>query len=314
MKVFHQTKHILTAAIVISILLIIVPSESQAVQASFLYNLSNFTGFVPYNWPRVRVDEERNEVYVLYQNLMRVFNEAGMEIYRFGEDLDLGRFIDMAIEPGGDILLLAYKEDGGEIVRCNYRGDPKSTFWLSNLPDSFSNFGPNRMAYRQGDLYFISSMEMKIVVTDNHGHFKKGYDLIPLLEREEKERGSMEVIGFSVDKEGNILFTIPTLFRAFILSPEGRVDWFGRPGSIPGKFNIVGGITRDSRGNFLVVDKLKCGIMVFDKNFNFVTQFGYRGLKPGSLIIPEEIAIDKKDRVYVTQTRNRGVSVFKLNY
>lgn len=285
-----------------------------AVKASFLYSLSDFTGLIPYNWARVSVDEERNEVYVLYQNLMRIFNEAGMEIYRFGDDLDLGRVIDMAIEPSGNILLLAYSEEsGGEIIRCNYRGDPKSTFWLSNLPDPFK-FWPDRMIYRQGNLYFISSMAMKIVITDAQGFFKKGYDLIPLLEREEKERGNMEVHGFTVDREGNILFTVPTLFRACILSPEGKIEWFGRPGSTPGKFNIVGGITKDSKGNYLVVDKLKCAVMIFDNNFNFITQFGYRGLKPDNLIIPNDIAIDNNDRIYVTQTRKRGISVFKLNY
>jgi hypothetical protein len=244
---------------------------------------------------------------------MRIFNDAGMEIYRFGDDLDVGRIIDMAIEPSGDILLLAYKEQsGGEIIRCNYRGDPKSTFWLSNLPDPFSNFSPNRMIYRQGNLYFISLMGMQIVITDARGVFKKGYDLIPLLEREEKERGNMEVNGFSVDREGNILFTVSTLFRACILSADGKIDWFGNR-SIPGKFNIVEALL-GSKGNYLVVDKLKCAVMVFDKTFNFITQFGYRGLKPDNLIVPNDIAIDNRDRIYVTQAGKRGISVFKLSY
>jgi hypothetical protein len=285
-----------------------------AFKASFLYSLSDFTGRIPYSWARVSVDEERNEVYVLYQNSLRIFNEAGMEIHRFGDDIDLGHIADMAIEPSGDILLLAYKESGGEIIHCNYRGVPKSTLWLSNLPDEFSKFGPTRMIYRHGNFYFLSSSEMKIVITNRQGFFKKGYDLIPLLEREEKDRGSVEVNGFSVDREGNILFTVSTLFRACILTPEGKMDCFGKPGSVPGKFNIVGGVTRDSKGNYLVVDKLKCAIMVFDKSFNFITQFGYRGLKPDNLIVPNDIVIDVNDRIYVTQGGKRGISVFKLNY
>jgi len=285
-----------------------------SVKSNFLYALSDFTGPIPYNWARVSVDEGRNEVYVLYQNTLRIFNDAGMEVHRFGDDLDLGQIVDVAVEPSGDILLLAYKQSGGEIIHCNYRGVPKSTFKLSDLPNEFSKFTPNRMIYRDGNLYFISLSEMRIVITDNQGIFKKGYDLIPLLEREEKDRGNMEVIGFSVDREGNILFTVPTLFKACILSPEGKIHWFGRPGSVSGKFNIVAGITRDSKGNYLVVDKLKCAVMVFDKDFKFLTQFGYRGLKPGNLIAPDDIAIDKNDRIYVTQSRKRGVSVFKLTY
>ncbi len=302
--------------VVFTLLAVTLPSMSAGadVKGSFLYHLSDFTGSIPYSWARVSLDEERNEIYVLYGNSLRIFNEAGMEVYRFGDDLDVGYITDMAIEPGGDILLLAYKESRGEIILCNYRGVPKATLWLSNLPDDFSKFAPNRMIYRQGNLYFLSPSEMKIVVTDSQGVFKKGYDLIPLLEREEKDRGNMEVTGFSMDKEGNILFTVSTLFRACILSREGKMDWFGKPGSIPGKFNIVGGITRDSKGNYLVVDKLKCAVMVFDKNFNFITQFGYRGLRPDNLIVPNDIAIDNRDRIYVTQAGKRGISVFKLIY
>ena len=285
-----------------------------SVKSNFLYTLSDFTGPIAYNWARVSVDEERNEVYVLYQNTLRIFNEAGMEIHRFGDDLDLGYIIDIAVEPNGNILLLAFKQSGGEIIRCNYRGVPKSTVKLNNLPDEFSKFSPNRMVYKDGNLYFASLGEMKIVIADNQGNFKKSYDLIPLLELEEKDRGNMEVIGFSVDREGNILFTVPTLFKACVLSPEGKMNWFGRPGSTSGKFNVVAGITKDSKGNYLVVDKLKCAVMVFDKNFKFLTQFGYRGSKPDNLIAPDDIAIDKNDRIYVTQARKRGVSVFKMTY
>jgi len=307
-------KQFLIPILIVILVLLSVPVKSQAVQGTFLYSLSNFTGLIPYNWARVSVDEERNEIYILYQNSLRIFNEAGMEIHGFGDDLDLGHIVDMAIEPSGDILLLAYKQSEGEIIQCNYRGVLKSTLKLSNLPDEFLKFVPNRMIYKDGNLYFISLSEMRIVITDIQGNFKKGYDLIPLLEREEKDRGNMEVIGFSVDRERNILFTVPTLFRACILSPEGKMDWFGKPGSVSGKFNIVAGITRDSKGNYLVVDKLKCAVMVFDKDYKFLTQFGYRGLKPGNLIAPDDIAIDRNDRIYVTQSRKRGVSVYSLTY
>ena len=170
------------------------------------------------------------------------------------------------------------------------------------------------MIYKEGDLYFMSWMEMRVVVTDSDGNFKKGYDLISLLDLEEKNRGNMEVTGFSVDNRGNILFTVAVLFKAYILSPDGQVTSFGKAGGAPGRFNVVAGIAADSKGNYLVADKLKSAVMVFDSKFNFVTQFGYRGLKPGNLIVPDDIVIDKQDRIFVTQAMKRGVSVFKLSY
>jgi len=293
-------------------------SAQAAVKGSFIYNLSNFTGTIPYSWSRVVADKERNEVYVLFQNTIRVFNESGMEIYRFGDDLDLGQIVDVAVDKNGDILLLTYKQlqgqPVGEIIQCNYRGEPKSNIELRSVPSQFSNFFPNRMVYQDGDLYLVSLMGLNVVVADHQGNFKKGYDLFSLLELEEKDRGNVEIWGFSVDREGNILFTVPTLFKACILSPDGKLNWFGKPGSASGRFNIVTGIARDSKGNYLVVDKLKCAVMVFDQNFKFITQFSERGYKPGYLVAPDDIAIDNRDRIYVTQTARKGVSVFKLTY
>jgi hypothetical protein len=287
-------------------------AKAQPVKGSFLYTLSNFTGTIPYNWSRVVVDKGRNEAYVLYQNALSIFNEFGMEIYRFGDDLDLNQIVDIAVHQNGDILLLAYKESGPEIIRCNFRGEPKSKIELKNIPSEFSKFSPSRMVYQDGNLHLVSLMEMKVVIVNDQGHFKKGYDLLPLLDLEEKDRGSMEIVGFNVDREGNILFTVPVLFKACVLSPDGKLTWFGRPGSASGRFNVVAGIAKDSRGNYLVIDKLKCTVMVFDKNFNFLTQFGYRGSRPGNLIAPDDIAVDNSDRIYVTQAARKGVSVFRI--
>ncbi len=293
-------------------------SAWAGVKGSFLYNLSGFTGTIPYDWARVVSDKTRNEVYVLYQSTLRIFNESGMEIYRFGDDLDLGQVVDIAVDGNGDIFLLAYKQSGGElkgeIVHCNFRGEPKSRMEIKNTPEEFSKFFPNRMVYQDGNFYLVSLMGLQVAVVDHQGNFKKGYDLFPLLELEEKDRGNVEIFGFSVDKEGNILFTVPVLFKACILSPDGKLTSFGRPGSIPGRFNIVAGIVRDSKGNYLVVDKLKCAVMVFDQNFKFIAQFSERGYKPGYLIAPDDIAIDNSDRVYVTQAAKKGVSVFRLTY
>jgi hypothetical protein len=313
MKIRNRKSKLIIFLFVFFLLAQSIPAMA-AFKASFLYSLSDFTGTIPYNWARVSVDKERSEIYVLYHNTLRIFNKSGMEIYQFGDDLNLGQVIDVAPDPDGDVLLLAYKQSGSEIIRCNYRGEPKSKIELKNLPSEFSNFSPTRMVYQGGHFYLENHGDMRIVVIDHEGNFKRGYDLIPLLELEEKDRGNMEIVGFSVDKEGNVLFTVPVLFIAGVLFPDGKMAQFGRPGSTAGKFNVIAGIARDNKGNYLVVDKLKCAIMVFDKNFNFITQFGYRGLKPGNLIVPEEIVIDNNDRAYVTQSRKRGVSVFRLIY
>jgi hypothetical protein len=292
------------------------PETLAAVRGAFLYTLASFTGTIPYNWARVSIDHERDEIYVLYQNYVRVFNESGMEIYRFGEDIDLGHVVDLAVLPDGDILMLSYAKGRPTIIWADFRGKPKSEMWFSNLPPEFTRFSPSRMIYSKENLYFASLNEMRVVMTDSSSRFKEGYDIPSLigLTKEEKKRTGASIVGFNVDEEGNILFTVPVLFKVYRITPDCKVSYFGEPGGAPGRFNVLAGVMSDSRGNLLIVDKLKGAVMVFDKNFRFTTQFSKRGRKPGDLIAPDELAIDSHDRVYVTQSMRRGVSVFQLLY
>lgn len=290
---------------------VMTPPATAQVRGTYLYSLSGFTGRVPYDWARVVVDREREETYVVYQNLVRIFNGSGMEIFSFGDDLDLGQILDVAVDARGDILVLSLRDARSIVTRCSFRGVPTGQIPVTGLPAGLA-FAPNRMALRGGTIYFANLGSGDLIVTDGTGVFQRHVSLRLLLDVDDKQRNEAEIAGFSVDGEGNVFFTVPTLFRAFKLSTDGTIASFGRPGSAPGRFGIVAGIVSDSRGHVLVVDKLKCAILVFDKAFNFLTEFGTRGARPENLIVPDDIAIDARDRLYVTQGRRRGVSVFAL--
>lgn len=288
------------------------------VKSTFLYNLSNFSGKVPYNEVRLHVDRARDEAYVIDRGVVRVYNETGMEVFWFGDDPTLGAIYDLAVDEIGDIFLLSYDfGDPGKpkysIVRCNYRGESKETFLISALSAEFYGFFPNRMFYRDGNFFLVSTNGMRAIVTDKKGVFRKGYDLARILEIPEKDRADTEMFGFSLDNAGNMLFTVAVLFKAFVVSPEGKVTAsFGKSGSAPGMFGIVSGIVADDLGNYLVVERLRSVVMVFNKEFLFVKEFGYRGTKAENLVGPNDLALGNSGRLYVTQLRNRGVSVFSL--
>lgn len=291
-----------------------------SVRAAYLYDLATFTGNVPYNWPRVEPDSSGKEIYVVSENLIQIFDASGMEVYRFGDSLDLGSIADVAADREGNIFLLSHRWSDAklrldyEITRCNYRGEPISRFELQGLPPQFSEFVPDRMVLQGAKLYFANLLAMTVVVTDVHGLFQKGYDILPLLELHEKDKEGATMVGFSVDPEGNVFFSVPPIFRVYKLTPGGQISFFGKPGGAPGFFNIVAGVASDAKGNILVVDRLKSAVLIFDKGFNFVGQFGSMGFKPGFFIVPNDIVIDSQDRVYITQAARRGVSVFKLSY
>jgi DNA-binding beta-propeller fold protein YncE len=281
------------------------------VRATYLYTLSNFSGTLRDDFVRVAVDQEGEEIYVVYQSLVRIFNPSGMEIFSFGDDLDLGRILDVAVDPNGDIVLLSYKDSRSLVTRCNFRGEPIGPIEITGLPASLT-FGANKMILKNGLFYFVSLNTASVIITDANGRFREHVGFLALIEEEDKQKSGAEMFGFSVDNEGNMFFTIPVLFKAYKCSPDKTLASFGRPGSAAGRFGVIAGITTDSRGNVIVVDKLKSAIMVFDKDFTFLIEFGYRGTKPGSLFVPDAVVIDKRDRIYVSQGARRGVSVFAL--
>jgi len=302
--------------------LLLAPFPAQAsaeMRSNFLYSLANFHDKVPYNDVRVRVDRIRDEVYVLDGATVRVYNDSGMEFFWFGDNPELEAIYDLAVDEKGDLFLLSYSFDNLAnpeyfLIRCNYRGDPKEKMKLTGIPSEFPRFFPNNMLYRNGRLFFFNSRQSQVVVTDRHGKFQKGYDLADILEVDEKDRPKTEITGFNVDSEGNMLLTVPVLFKAFVVSPDGKVAAsFGKAGSAPGLFGVVGGIAKDDRGNYLVVERLRSVVMVFDKEFQFLMEFGYRGDKPGNLIRPNAVAMGNAGKLYVTQVRNRGVSVFSVS-
>jgi hypothetical protein len=310
------------AFIVISVFILtalsVSPAPAASVSSNFLYALSDFTGAIPFMGGRVHIDKDRGETYVLYQNIVKVFNDKGMEIYRFGYSEDLGRVQDIAVDREGDILTLSYVEKGTDleavIIRCNYRGDPLERIAIKGIPSDFKEFHPGSIVYREGQIYLCDGANLRIAVIDTGGQVQKTIDLVPISDLREEDRGDVQLGGFSVDDNGNILYTLPVLFTAMVLFPDGKTASFGEPGSLPGKFGVISDITRDSRGNIFVADRLKSVINIFDSSYNFLMEFGGRGSAANNLIVPQDIAVDNNDRLYVTQLANRGVSVFRLYY
>lgn len=304
---------LLFAVVIAVITLSTVAAQSQV---GYLYTLANFDGPLRYDGVRVSVDRDAQETYVVYQNLIHIFNASGMEVFRFGENLELGQILDVAIDRNGDMLLLSFKDEHSLVTRCNYRGVPMAEMTITRLPSGVV-FSASRVIRRDDLLYFVSYSTSRVIITTTSGEYRSHVDLQHVIDsgesKEEKDKeANREAGGFAVDQDGALYVTVPTLFRVVKRAADGTVTAFGASGSAPGKFGVIAGIAVDAHGNLFIADKLKCVILVFDKAFNFITEFGYRGARPENLIVPDDVASDGHDRVYVSQWRRRGVSVFSF--
>ncbi len=291
---------------------------AAGVTISHLFNLSDFSGTLPYSGGRLVADPGTEELYVIASNEVRVFNAWGMEIYRFGLEPELGQIRDLAIDENGDILTLSHDlppARGYHIARCDYRGRVKAAIEPTDLSDEFAAVRPDRIFLRPGGLYLASRLDKRAAVIDSqNGEFRRDFDLAELLELSAEQRADENIVGFDMDRQGNMLVTIPTMFRAFVVSPSGKMNSFGEGGSTAGSFGVVSGITRNDDGHFFVADRGRSVVMVFNERFEFVSEFGYRGTGPENLVRPDSLAVTGSDKVYVTQMRQRGVAAFSVSY
>jgi len=303
---------LLLAGWIALVLLAVTPNVSPAiVTGSYMYNLSNFYGVIGYEWSHPYFDLKTGEIYVAQGGSVQVFNPAGMEIYSFS-DGELGVIQDVSTDADGNILALSWKNQEFAIVKCDFRGEPRGEIRIANLPKEFAGFSPNRMIHREGLFYLVDKSRLRVAVVDGDGAYRNGYDLASLIDVKDDQRADNDIFGFNMDREGNMLFTIPVQFLVYKVTPEGQVSSFGRRGSGPGRFGVAAGIASDGKGNILVSDSLRGVVMIFDKEFRFQSEFGYRGLRPGNLIVPRDMETDGDNRVFVTQMRKRGISVYQL--
>jgi hypothetical protein len=286
-------------------------AQAQLLDVRFLHKLSSTTGVLPLHGLAVDIDPVTKEVLVVGEGRVRIFNRSGMEVFSFGDDPELGGIASAAPTADGDYLLLSMVDGSPVVVRANFRGEFKERIVPRGLPAEVSGtFGASVVRWALDRIYLADLGGMRVVVLRMDGSFEAFHDLAKLCGVEDK-RADNGVKGFRVAPNGDILFTVQTLFKAYVLSPDGTLRPFGQRGSAPGKFNVVTGIAVDEQGRYYVADILKSAVLVFDKDFRWLKEFGYRGGKPGNLFAPVDVAAGD-GKVFVSQYAKKGVSVFEV--
>src|SRR4051812_9387424 len=280
---------------------VVASAANGAASGAYLYSLSDSTGKLDLGWASLSWDPAHGELYAVSGGVGRGFNEAGMEVFSFDDLGGRGSALAVAVREDGELLVLARDAGQWSIVRCNYRGEAQGIIKLAGVPAQLAGFQADSIFYRAGRIYLSDKTALQLVVASDDGAFVASWDLGKLVGQPANGKSVDDIRGLSVDPAGNVLFTIPTLFSAFVLFPDGTLRAFGRKGSLAGRFNIASGITGDEDGNYYVADTLRAVVMVFDKQFKFQGEFGYRGQGPSNLIAPSSVAVGN-GRVFVGQS------------
>lgn len=285
----------------------------KAARWTYLYHLgSAVSETVPISWGVLAQDDDHRELFVVDTAVgtIRVFADRGVQTYRFGDDSTLRGALSAAPLSDGDVVVLSYRQGKPKIVRCNFRGQKRSTIDLRGVPAAIAKgFRPDRLVARKQTLYLVDRGLMRVVVTDGWGKYQRSHDIAALLKLSERKREETGITGFNVDFRDNVLFTIQPLFSAFVLSPAGKLRRFGEPGGRAGRFNIIGGIAADRDDNLYVTDMLRGVVLVFDSTLRFRGEFG--GAAAG-FVSPR--AVEAGDgRVFVSLGGRRGIATFRVS-
>lgn len=293
------------------------PSAAPLPRVDYGYDLAMPDGVVSVLWPSLAYDRAHSELFVVAEGFVRIFDASGMEVHRFGDDGSLGQVMRAVVLDDGQIVVLTNLDGKRAYLRCDFRGEMIVRFGLTGVPDGFADFQPDQMVVRNDRLYFAERGSMRVVVTDTSGVYRQSFQLGDFVAAALPRDGERTTPGFfdafNVDSKGNLLFTMSTLFAAAVASPSGEVRLFGKRGSRPGSFNIVGGIDADENGNFFVTDRLRSVVSVWSPDLRHLATFGYRGDGPMNLIAPYEIAVGN-GKVFVAQGGRRGVKVFHVSF
>ena len=268
-------------AIALAALLLAAPgvARAQLVEVSFLYKLSSTTGVIPFHGLNVSYDPLRRR-----RRWWSAAAGSPSSIPPGWRSSPSGKTPTSAASSaphpratGTSCCSPTTRPAVPAVVVANFRGEFKRRIEPRGLPAELPMpFLANAIGWAQGNVYLADLGGMRVVVLGMDGSFVAYHDLAKLCDVE-KNRTDNGLKGFRVASNGDILFTVQPLFRAFVLQTDGVLQGFGVRGSAPGKFNIVSGIARDERGYYYVSDILKSAVLVFDKNFRWVKEFGYRG-------------------------------------
>jgi hypothetical protein len=132
-------------------------AASGPISVGHLYELSDFTGTIPYTDATVIADPAHDEAYTLFANDVRVFNGTGMQVFSFSLDGTKGQIVDLAVDDHGDLLTLIYGLVGTDgripwtLERADYRGRPLGAVPLA-IPEGLATFNPNRLVLNSGTI------------------------------------------------------------------------------------------------------------------------------------------------------------------
>lgn len=213
--------------------------------------------------------------------------------------------LGVAVTPSGDRIYIT-QSDGERVVQIyNRSGEPIGS--LKPPASTGARHVPVYVAINptNGDVYVSDRTTAEVYVYDDAGTYLRTF----------APQGDLgdgwAPLGLAFDAKGRLYATD---VRG---SKDHRVLIFGTDGSVqrslgvPEQLSFPNGVVVDARGNIAVSDSNNGQLLVFDPNGQVVAKVA-RGVGEGDLGLPRGTAIDDSGRLYVVDTTNHVIRIYRV--
>lgn len=173
------------------------------------------------------------------------------------------------------------------------------------------SFKPEQVITRDGFFYVVGIGSQGLLKFNNAGVFIER--IIPRDEVLGVEEDA-SVKSFKIDSQGRIFLLSEVMGRVFVYSPQGELLYkFGSKGGSSGKLSRPRALAIDEKaGLIFVVDYMRHAVNAYSMDGEYLFEFGGKGGGRGWLSFPSDIIIDDSGRLWVADTFNGRVQVFKV--
>lgn len=302
------------ATALVAMIFVVVAGAARAQQERYLYRLS-----VPVAGDEigyggcVTADPRTGESFVCdpRANRIVVFDPEGyFDAQILGGD-DFRAPQDLAVDPEGLLVVLAYRERRPVMVELDFDGLFRREIPLVGLPrDAVEPWLVSMALSPDGQsVYLLDSANRILWMTDRDGLVLASADLGRGLDEE-----SLRDLAFGhVDAYGErVLVAVPSLAQVWVYSADAKpLAQVGLRGGSRCLLGRPSAAALDERGRLLVLDEQRMVLLRWsiEKNECLSEHLGI-GQTPGALYYPFDLSLDPRGRFYISQSFEGRVQVY----
>ena len=210
---------------------------------------------------------------------------------------------DVSIGPNGHIYVM----DGlnGRVVIFNKQGTYQNAFGSNGS-------GPGQMLMPvgigispSGEVYVADSGNHRIQVFSAQGSYIRSFSL-----KNGKTADPTDVLPSRYKNFCYVCDNENHQVQVYECTTGRFVKGFGGRGKNLGEFRYPATITSDSRDNIYVVDVINARVQSFDPLGNRAREIAGWGMKPGRLFRPKGVAVDRQERILISDSFLGYIQVF----